>query len=152
MFRIRHSGVTGKDMLRLEGDFRRMTKAGAEEVATQLTNNLLMNLQAYNLIWRGYLEDSIRIDRVANNQLSVSMDFWGYFFERDREIPPGVKLSLLTAWARTRGLSDPVGFINAVWKKGHIVRAKPFISDSLNAIRPQIRPIMERNLKTTKVI
>ena len=71
MFRIKHSGATGKDMLKLEGDFRRMTEKGAEEVAKTLTDNLIMNISSYNLIWRGYLQDSVHIERMTRNQLAV---------------------------------------------------------------------------------
>jgi hypothetical protein len=59
----------------------------------------------------------------------------------------------LTSWARRSGkLYAPERFLAIVRKYGWTVTKRPFISDSLNAIRPQIGPIMDRNLKTTSTI
>ena len=149
MFRIVYKGVSGKELLRLGEDCRRMTEKGAEEVARTLQKYLVDFIFNYQLVWRGWLANSVEVKTLTRNQLIVDMEYWGMFFEKDRMIPPGKTFPLLISWARAK-LSDPERFINIVKKYGHLVEARPFISDAMNTLEPQIVPIMLNNLRRIK--
>jgi len=148
MFRINYKGMTGKQMMKLEGDFRRMTTQGADAIGQKLQGYLVNNALMYNLYWKGNLTESIEVRRINRTQLVVDMAFYSWMLEHGHYIPPGVKLPLLIGWARERmGIVEGNKWIKKVFREGHQVWQKPFISDSIDAIRPQIRLIMAEHLK-----
>lgn len=151
MFRIRYKGPKGKSMLRLEGDYRRMTNKGAEAVARKLEENLVYNILAYQLFWKGTLVDSVHVEKLSRTQLAVNMAFYAWAKQKGHVIPPGVRLPKLIGWARqTMGVRKASAWINKVFTQGHTVIAKPFISDSMDTIKHQILYIMLANLRKVK--
>jgi len=151
MIKITYKGLTGKKLMELDGDYRRMTIKGAEEVARTLQKYLVDFIFNYQLVWRGWLANSVEVKPASRTSFIVDMEYWGMFFERDRIIKAsktGRLPPLLVSWARTSGkLYAPEKFLAIVKKYGHIVEARPFISDAMDTIKNQIEPIMLSNLR-----
>ena len=133
--------------MKLEGDFRKMTNQGTDAVAQKLQDYLVNNIIMYQLHWKGYLADSVEVRRMSRTQLIVDMAFYSWMLEQGHYIPAGVRLPLLVGWAREKLGPYADMWLKKVFKEGHQVWARPFISDSVNALRPQIKFIMSEHLK-----
>jgi hypothetical protein len=87
-FRFRRQGATGKDIAKIEGDFRRMTEKGIEEVSKDMVNSLRENILAVRGIWRGDLIDSVEAKKLTRNMIAVKMKYYGWMLDKGHNIPP----------------------------------------------------------------
>ena len=149
MFRIRVKGFGREDMLRLEVNMRKATNRGLEALASKLAEIIRNNILSYSLVWRGTLLDSVKVERVKRSALFVSMVFYSKMLETGHRIPPGVKIPTLIAWARSK-LPNPEAWLKKVFVNGWYVDKRPFISDSLETIKNQIKPILKLYMRQVK--
>jgi len=145
-FRVYVKGFGRKEMAKLHLNMRRATIKGMELVAKKTVEYLRRNIQYYQLIWRGLLLDSIKAWRIKRSAIGISTIFYGPLIERGHRIPPGVKLPTLIAWAKAKH-PRPAAFIAKVYREGHWVEPRPFISDAINAISLQVPALMRMKLE-----
>jgi len=136
--------------MKLEGDYRKMTKKGAETIANKTADYLRMNIQTYDLIWKTTLLNSINVKPLTRTQLGINMVFYGFILEKGHLIPAGIRLPTLVGWAREKLGPYAEAWLKKVYKYGHPVFARPFISDAMDAIEPQIPSIMKENLRQVR--
>ena len=148
MYRIRVTGAKAKDMFNLGEKYRKLSMQGRDKVAQRLKDLLIRNAEAYGLTWKGRLVDTIDSRPLSDEELEVSLAFYSWAIEKGHKIPAGVNLPLLTAWARDKmGTRIGNAWIAKVKREGHVVLARPFISDSFESLKPMIIPLYEEELK-----
>jgi len=149
MFRIKLYGT--KEVLKLEGDFRRMTNKGAEAVASKTVDLIRMNIAEYGKIWKGNLFESVKAERIGRTQVAIKMLLYGMFIESGHAIRRGKLPRKLVSWALDKlssvyGESYARAWLKSVSESGHYVYPVPIISDAMNALRPQIPYIMKEHM------
>lgn len=142
MFRIYVKGFGTREMEKLNLNMRRATYSALDKIASRAVDIIRGNIEAYQLIWRGLLLDSVRAYRIKRSAIGISTIFYGPMLERGHLIPPGKKIPTLVAWAREK-LPSPEIWLAKVYREGHEVKARPFISDSLISIKYIVPEIMK---------
>lgn len=148
-FEITVKGFGPKALEKLESDMRRATIAGMNEIAKKTAEYLAINIRGYGLIWRGTLLDSINVKRIKRSRIHIETVFWGPILEKGHEIPAGVRIPTLIAWARAKH-PNPEAWLKKVFERGYYVSPRPFIRDSINAILPQVPDLMLLKMKRVK--
>jgi len=149
VMRIYVKGFGPRELKRLKLNMRRATYRGLETIASKLAEYLRLNIEHFGLIWRGTLLNSIKVQRIKRSALAVSMVFYGPMLEKGHTIPAGKRIPTLVAWARDK-LPEPEAWLRLVYKAGWYVRPRPFISNALDSIIPQIPFLMSLKLKKVR--
>jgi hypothetical protein len=146
MYKIRIK-VRGIDFMKMEGDYRKMTTRGTEQIAKKLVDLLKMNVADLDLIWTGRLYDNIIVNAETRTKFDITMPAYGTKFEEPRPIRYASRE--LIAWAYDK-LPRPGKFIQKVKTTGYVVQPRPFISNAMLSLEPQIPFIMLENLRRYK--
>lgn len=127
-----------KPVAKIETDCRKATKAGMENLAKKTAWLLRENIANSGAVWRGNLFNSVKVTPDKKSELNIKMNFYGRFVDKGHKISPGTKLPLLRAWANEKLGENADNWMSGVYTKGHYVKPRNFVQDTINAIEPQV--------------
>jgi hypothetical protein len=147
--KIRVEGRIGKEWLALGKEYKKLSDNGKLKVAQKLEDLLVQNIYAHNLVWRSNLVDSVGVNLIENDQLAVELKFYAWAIQQGHYIPPSSRLiPILKTWALDKMPErQAYAWLTNVFIEGHRVLARPFISDSMTSLKPQIINIMKKEMR-----
>lgn len=99
-------------------------------------------------MWRGWLKGNITIKNLGKNTIGISTLFYGPIIEAGHRIPPGTRPPMLVAWARQKlGFEAGERWLKKVYRYGAIVKPIPFMKESINAVKGNLKRYIDPEIK-----